>query len=594
MRPMPSGLYPLLLFLLFLAPQHPAVASVGTPAHAAADTARWKLTRLDLDVSIDTAAAALVGEALLRLRLEGADTEAAGLEVGEAARLVSIVAPPGSEAVLDSAGQSATIRFRSPQRVGTEVELRARFVNRGQSYQLVITPKAALASWARGWYPVPVDAEPMAPGMTRLRIPRGWRSVSNGALADTADQGDTRLETWRADAPMARSFIAAAYHVRRSVIGDREVATYLLSANDTTAESYIDAIRRTIAALTPVFGPYPYEGYAVAEVPEGLVAWGGSSEQGFFMSDALGTRVNLPLFAHEVSHGWWGNRVGTREPAALMTSEALAQLGAVLAIEALEGREAVTDFLRFSRDGYSSRQCARGYFTLRRLGYDKPLMQLTGVDEDHNLSDAKGHWVYWMLRERVGDRVFAATLQRLQREFAGARMSLADLRQAFLASAPQRSDLERFFAEWLDRPGAPQLALSWRHGGTETRPTIAVTISQEGDLYRLPVEIAIETTADTLYRTVRVTRARQTFVWPVAARPTAVRLDPRYRLLRWDPDYGPVVSSPTRLKISPNPGSSRNRSNAGSVGTKARSAFQAVVVRSGAGEPSALYTNHSE
>ena len=414
-----------------------------------------------------------------------------------------------------------------------------RFINRGQSFQLVVSGTGALASWARGWYPVPAGAVARAPGATRLHIPADWHSLANGALVDSAITAAIRTETWRSDEPVARSFVTAAYRVERRVVAGRQVAAYMLPNSDGDAIRYAEMIGQVIATVSPVFGPYPYQAYAVAEIPAGLVTWGGSSEQGFFMASGLGAQINLPLFAHELSHGWWGNHVQSGNPAAQMTSEALAQLGAALAIEGIEGRAAAVDFLRFSRDGYNSRQCARGYFAMRRLGLDKPLMELAGSPQDHNLSDAKGHWVYWMLRDRVGPRVFATVFQQLQRDFAGRPMSLADLRGAFVAGAPADADVTTFFAQWLDRAGAPSIGLRWRHGGTAARPTAMVTITQRGDIYHLPISIVIETARDTVTHIVRLARAEETFTFSVRARPTAVQLDPRHDVLRWEPEYGP-------------------------------------------------------
>jgi aminopeptidase N len=514
------------------------VARLPSPGGA---TAHWTTTRLDLDLTIDTAGQRLQGHADLRVRLDDSTASSLTLTIGAASRMLAITGDSGITASLDTAGAEATVTVGG-RRQGDEINLHVRFVNRGQSFQLVVSGKGALASWARGWYPVLAGAADRAPGTTRLRIPAQWRSLSNGALVDSAITPRARVESWYSDAPVARSFVAAAYRVERRVAAGRQVAAYLLPASDGDPTAYAEMIGKVIAAVSPVFGPYPYQAYAIAEIPAGLVTWTGSSEQGFFMASGLGTLINLPLFAHELSHGWWGNHVLSANPAAQMTSEALAQLGAALAIEGIEGRAAAVDFLRFSRDGYNSRQCARGYFAMRRAKLDKPLMQLAGSPQDHNLSDAKGHWVYWMLRERVGPGVFATVFQQLQRDFAQRPMSLADLRRAFVAGAPVVADLTRFFEEWLDRAGAPSIGLRWRHGGTDAKPTALITIGQRGDIYHLPITIAIETARDTVTRTVQLSRAEETFTIAVNARPTAVQLDPRHDVLRWQPEYGPEPS----------------------------------------------------
>lgn len=507
----------------------------AVPGYAAGP---WTTTRLDLDLTIDTLAQRLQGEADLYVRLDDSAASSFIVTIGPASRMLAVTGDSATSAALDSTGARAVVTVGT-RRPGDEIRLRVRFTNRGQSFQLVVSGKAALASWARGWYPVVSGAGAAAPGTTRLRIPAQWHSLSNGALVDSAVTPEARVETWRSEAPVARSFVAGVYRVERRVAGGRQVAAYLLPGSDGDATKYAELIGRVIETVSPVFGPYPYQAYAIAEIPAGVVTWSGSSEQGFFMASGLGAQINLPLFAHELSHGWWGNQVPSANPAAQMTSEALAQLGATLAIEGIEGHEAAVDFLRFSRDGYNSRQSARGYFAMRRLGLDKPLMQLAGSPSDHNLSDAKGHWVYWMLRDRVGSGLFARVLQQLQKDYAGKPMSLADLRRAFVSAAPAEAEVQTFFEEWLDRAGAPWITLAWRHGGTEANPLAVLTIAQRGDVYHLPISIVIETARDTVTHRIRLTRAEEVFTVPVSARPTAVLLDPHHAVLRWEAEYGP-------------------------------------------------------
>ena len=313
---------------------------------------------------------------------------------------------------------------------------------------------------------------------------------------------------------------------------------YLLSPKPVGAVAQAETLAGALAAMEEHFGPYPYPSYAIAEIPESAVSWYASSEQGFIMatSDAFDIEGgNVPLFAHEAAHGWWGNLVNTTGTGALLVSESLAQYGAVTAIEALEGTDARDVFLGFSREGYSPRQCARGYFQIRADGGDKALSRLTDGKYDHNLSDSKGMWVYHMLRLRIGDERFFGTLKDLVVAFAGREMSLDDLRAAFVAAAPE-ADLEGFFAQWLDRTGAPIVDMDWwaTDGGVELHLT-----QRGGAPFRLPLEVAVETEGGETVFTVDLEDRDQTVVLPVDGHPVGIRLDPESKVLMWRPEYGP-------------------------------------------------------
>jgi aminopeptidase N len=160
------------------------------------------------------------------------------------------------------------------------------------------------------------------------------------------------------------------------------------------------------------------------------------------------------------------------------------------------------------------------------------------------LSDAKGHWMYHMLRARVGDEVFFDVLRKLIRDGAEHGLSVEILRRAFVASAP-KADLDRFFVEWLEHPGAPVIELDWNaaidSGSKASTAEIEVRLRQvqEGELYHLPIELEIETAAGPCRRAVELDEREGHFVLATPARATRVRLDPDSHLLMWRPEYGP-------------------------------------------------------
>jgi hypothetical protein len=221
-----------------------------------------------------------------------------------------------------------------------------------------------------------------------------------------------------------------------------------------------------------------------------------------------------------------------------MVDEALAQYGIVLAIEALEGEQAATDFLRFSRNGYLPCECARAYFNrIRGQEHDKPLMQLTGEKYDYWLANAKGHWVYHMLRQRVGDKLFSRTLRELISHHGGDAMSLADLRAAFVAAAPPEAELETFFHQWLDRPGAPVLDMTWKAEDGADGPAARVVIRQKGEPYELRLEVVVDADDASMTHKIQLSDEEESFLLSAPGTATGVRIDPRHQLLIGDAVY---------------------------------------------------------
>jgi aminopeptidase N len=359
------------------------------------------------------------------------------------------------------------------------------------------------------------------------------------------------VDIWTVEQPVARSFAAGPFTVAHERTGGRDVAMYLLGAAPAAARAQARTLSRALTAMEARFGPYPYPSYAVAEVPESSVTWAAGSEQGFIMArtsmfDAPGG--NLPLFAHEAAHGWWGNAVSTTGPGSRMGSEALAQYGALLSIEALEGRAAARDFLDFSRPGYNPLQCALGFFHIWREGEDVPLAALADGPSDHNLSDSKGMWFYQMTRDRLGDAAFFGALRGLLAEFTTRPMRVSDIRAAFLAAAPADTGLATFLTQWLDRTGAPVLDVEWwslrrQAVGPKQSPPGAVEVRvrqrQPGGPFALALEVQVTLRdSTTVLDTIHVQDREYSVQLELPARAIDLRVDPYQRVLMWRPKYG--------------------------------------------------------
>lgn len=539
------------------------VASLCSSANALADAddgGGWILSWLDLEITIEPDEKLLLvdGVATFRLELEtsyGPDitlnSRAATMEFLEVAAADSeakiVRRIPGKNA------RVAKVRREALFSQGDEIEVEFSYTNSGrQGNQFTVGEDVALASWVEAWYPAPIQWDlsvghsqrGSAPGTSKFNLPQGWRSLSNGIRIEQTAWDGLVTETWEVDFPVARSFAAGPYNVAKHTVGDRDVEVYRLSDDAQGAAAQARGLALALQAIESRLGEYPYPSCHLAEVP-GRFTWGASSEQGFVMamSDFFRWGENLPLFAHEACHGWWGNLVNSQGAGHKMCSEALAQYGAVIAIEALEGPEALAEFLKFSRLGFIEQQCARGYFSILRAGSDIPLAQMQSEPSSHNIADSKGNWVYHMLRHRVGDELFFATLRKLIDEFRGERMSLADIRQAYVDASPPEARVERFFEDWLDRGGAPVVDVTWSDSGGELEREVKFTLTQNGAPYHLPLDLEIHTSTGKLRHHVDFDENRTTVSILLSGELQKVVLDPDTRLLIWRPEYGPQPTS---------------------------------------------------
>jgi len=104
-----------------------------------------------------------------------------------------------------------------------------------------------------------------------------------------------------------------------------------------------------------------------------------------------------------------------------------------------------------------------------------------------------------------------------------------------LAETASKQELTYFFAQWLTSTGVPQFKRTWAVYRTAKGYQVVGKITQDLDLFRMPVEVRVETEG-TRPVTDRVPMVGTTadFTVNLRARPTRVIVDPASRILKYD------------------------------------------------------------
>lgn len=467
------------------------------------------------------------------------------------------------------------ITFDEPVEKGASIEVLFSYEFFAEQGQVLSRPSEGFedwtplhyASWVTGWYPEPISdsstlfsaAALSIQGTTSFLLPEKWNALSNGKLVTDKIVGREKHQTWNVGAGIPRSYIAAPFTVSSVSVGDIDVAMYMLNSDKEAVSSKANLIVKIIELLEEKFGDYPFDTFAIAEIPDETTDYfSASSEQGFIVAEANNFVGNegLSLFAHEAGHSWWGNRFSCTGSGSSLCSEALAQLGAVLANELVYGNQMARDFMEVSVPSYIPSQSARGFFAFWRMGDVKPLSQIEGGWAVHGLMDSKGMWFWQMLREEVGDEKFFRTLRSLSN--GELSLSLVELETYF--SNQTDTDLGYFFDQWLNRAGAPIIDMNWvSHNSKGENPyvkgvfetflfspiegkqEIKITLTQEhDDLYQLKPEIEFSFYHQPPVRkTLEFSEKQQTYVFEFEGIVRDVVLDPEHKILMWRPAYGP-------------------------------------------------------
>src|SRR5262249_45596469 len=154
--------------------------------------------------------------------------------------------------------------------------------------------------------------------------------------------------------------------------------------------------------------------------------------------------------------------------------------------------------------------------------------------EYHSLVEYKGGYVLRMLRWVMGDDKFHDLLVRYIDRFESKPASTEAFIQ--LASEVAGEDMTYFFEQRVNSSGVPEFKDDWLVLRVSSGYEVKGSIKQDLDLFKMPVELQIQTDGDPEYKTVLVSGPSSEFDVKTERMAKDVVIDPRRKILRMSPD----------------------------------------------------------
>ena len=226
------------------------------------------------------------------------------------------------------------------------------------------------------------------------------------------------------------------------------------------------------------------------------------------------------LVAHELAHQWFGDFVTCRDWSHGWLNEGFATFFEHVEREARLGRDEYDYGVAGDLESYLGEANGRYQRAIVCRDYQEPIDLF-----DRHLYE-KGGLVLHMLRRKLGDDTFWDGVRLYLQRHAHGIVETNDLMRA-LEEASGKS-LERFFDQWVYRPGHPELRV--KIGYEDKLLTIDVKQKQRGNdvaTFAFPLEVLVKTRSGALERHRKiVTETSDTLVVALAERPRFVVLDP--------------------------------------------------------------------
>ena len=372
-----------------------------------------------------------------------------------------------------------------------------------------------------GWYPtIPSDRSSFH---IQVTAPKGVVAVTGGRSMGRRTEGDRTVSIWKIDqAVEGLALSAARYIVSEREMGNLSIATYFFEQTQPLSKRYLDAVEQYIRMYEDLFGPYPFEKFAVVEnfFPTGY---------GFPSYTLMGGRVlRLPFIVttslgHEIAHCWWGNGVLVDYDKGNW-SEGLTSYVADYLYKEKASEKSATEHRR---------QWLRNYATLVDASSDFPLTKFRSrVDKaTRTIGYDKSAMVFHMIRQRVGEAAFWGALQDIYTEKRFKKASWSDFQRAFerrssCGGVPCR--LDWFFDQWITRRGAPRPTLDnvRRKQLSDGTWTVTGRIVQKPPYFALRIKVLLHTDSGPDAQWISLKHGDARFELSSDARPTSVALDP--------------------------------------------------------------------
>ncbi|MGH9501105.1 MAG: M1 family aminopeptidase [Terriglobales bacterium] len=329
------------------------------------------------------------------------------------------------------------------------------------------------------------------------------------------------------------TIIAGTFEEFKSDEAGVDLHVFFKPIHQSLGAEYATTAIKEFTYFVTLYGVAPSTRLRVVEIPDDTVPAAWAPEVAAIASRAVTEKINYRLLADTIAHQWWGVSVSPQSVDDWWLSAGFARYSEARYIENAAGTAGLEEAVKDMSVG--------------ALAYDTvPLATVGKLDtfspEFQSLVTDKGAMILHMLRWVIGDQKFDLTMRSFAAKYAGKAASLDDFRA--IAEQYYGDKLTWFFSQWLDSTGAPEFKTKYTvyRLGNNKGFRVVGQISQDLDLFRMPVDLRIDTDGKTEDKRIDVVGTESPFTIETFGKPRRISIDPGDHVLK--------NSSDVRLRAS--------------------------------------------
>jgi hypothetical protein len=363
-----------------------------------------------------------------------------------------------------------------------------------------------------------------------VTVPTGETVVGSGVAGKKAlPGGRTEFDFNWTKPGFPGTIVAGKFVAPITAPGIPNIRVFLTEPNQAKGKDFAVTVAREFEFMTDKFGAAESGRLDVVELPTDSVSAAWAPEIVAIRPD----RGTARLLANTVAHQWWGSEVSPATLNDAWITNGMSRYAELMYLEDSSGKTAF--------------QTAVSDVQAGALAYDtEPLTTLGRLDpyspQFQSMTLEKGAMVFHMLRWEMGDEVFSKFLRSLLSQYTDKSVRTANVQT--VAQAQSNLQLTAFFSQWLDGTGAPEFTDNYsvfRLAKGKGFRTVG-SISQDLDLFSMPVELRVETEGKSEIRRVDLSGTESRYSIETFGRPRRITIDPENWVLKSSPDLGVKVA----------------------------------------------------
>jgi hypothetical protein len=366
-----------------------------------------------------------------------------------------------------------------------------------------------------------------------IRVPSDERVIGSGSgvAAPKSVAGNRTEYTFKWAKPGFPGTIIAGKFLDPIVAGNMHV--FVTEKRKEFAHDFASQAEREFLYMSSTFGQPQATHMNLVELPDDAVSATWAPEIAAIAGNRIAARNEQRLLSNTLAHQWWGSEISPATLNDAWITNGMSRYAELMYLEDSAGKSAF--------------QSAITDISAGALAYDtEPLSTVGRLDpfspQFQSMTLEKGAMIFHMLRWEMGDEVFIKFLRGLLSQYTDKSIRSSNVQ--VIAEKQSDLQLEPFFAQWLNGTGAPAFHdkfTVFRLGENKGFRTLGA-IDQDLDLFRMPVELRIETDGKTEIRRVDVSGTDSQYSIETFGRPRRISIDPQNWLLKSTPDLAVRVA----------------------------------------------------